>query len=99
MPYFLVGQPIPGLWGLLPMMHPPWAGSYEPWASPSRHFHRGWSGPASGFGHGGYYTHYDHQRSVGQLQNRGGDRQENWVAQNTKPDHLVSLNITEASRQ
>jgi hypothetical protein len=57
-PYFLIGPPMPRLWGPLPMLYPPfptWAGWYGPWALPQVHFHPGWSGPAGGFDHGGYH--------------------------------------------
>jgi hypothetical protein len=72
-PYFSVGPPMSGPWGPPSMMYPPcppWARWYEPWAPPLMHFHLGWSGPAEGFGHGGYYAGDGRYRSVGRQQDR-----------------------------
>jgi hypothetical protein len=93
MPYFSIGPPMPGLWGPPPMMYlpcPPGAGWYGPWTPPPIHFHPGWSGPAEGFDHGGYYTGDDRYWSVGHQQDRKASRQENRIVRNVKPDHPVS---------
>jgi hypothetical protein len=53
--YFSIGPPMPGPWGLPPMMFPPcpsWVGWYSPRVPPPMHFHLGWSEPTKGFGHG-----------------------------------------------
>jgi hypothetical protein len=36
--YFLIGSPMPGPWGPLQMMYPPWMGWYGPW----RLLHKRW---------------------------------------------------------
>jgi hypothetical protein len=43
--YFSFRSPMPEPWGPSPMMYPPWAGWYEPWALSLMPFHPGWSGP------------------------------------------------------
>jgi hypothetical protein len=64
---------------------------YRPWAPPLMHFHLGWSGPAEGFVHGGYYAGDGRYRSVSHQQDRRAPRQENRTIWNAKPNHLVSL--------
>jgi hypothetical protein len=88
-------------WAVRPplMMYPPcpsWVGWYEPWAPLSMHFHLGWSGPAKGFGHEGYYARDDHYRYVDHQQDRRASGQENRIVQNVKPDHLVYLKTAAA---
>jgi hypothetical protein len=59
---------MPEPWGPPPMMYPPWAGLYEPWALSPMPFHPGWSGPAEDFGYSGYYAGDDRYRHVGHQQ-------------------------------
>jgi hypothetical protein len=101
-PYFLIGPPMPGLWGPPPMTYPPcppWPGWYEPWDPPPMQFLVGWSGPIESFGHGGYYTRDGRYRSVGHQQDRIAPRQENWMVWNPKPNGLVSPKIAAAFDQ
>jgi hypothetical protein len=86
---------MPRLWGPPLMMYPPWVGWYGPWTPPPMHFHLGWLGLASGFGHRGYHTRDGHYTSVGQQQTRQANR----TIQNAKPDHLVPPETTEAPGQ
>jgi hypothetical protein len=58
------------------------------------HFHLRWSGPVGGFDHGGYHIGEDRYGSLGQQQDKRGSRQENWIVQNTKLDHPISLKTT-----
>jgi hypothetical protein len=92
-PHFSVGPPMLGPWGPPPIMFPPcplWAGWYGPWVPPLMHFHPGWSGPAQGFGHGGYYARDGCYRHINHQQGREASGQENRTIQNAKPDHPVS---------
>jgi hypothetical protein len=72
-PHFPVGPPMPRPWGPPPMMFPPcppWAGWYGPWVPSLMHFHPGWSGPAQGFSHRGYYTGDGWYEHIGYQQGR-----------------------------
>jgi hypothetical protein len=53
------------------------------------HFHLGWSGPAKGFGHGGYYTRDGCYIHIGHQQGKEALGQENRTMRNAKPDHSV----------
>jgi hypothetical protein len=93
---------MPGSWGSPPMMYPPyppWMGWYGLWTSAPVHFHLGWSGPAKGFGHEGYYTTDICYRSVGHQQDKEASRHKNRIVQNAKSDHPVSLKATTVSGQ
>jgi hypothetical protein len=97
MAYFLIGPPMPRPWGPPPMMYlpcPPWVRWYSPWTPPPMHFHPGWSGPAEGFSHGGYYTEDGRYGSVSHQQDRKSPRQDNQTVQNAKLNHLVSPKAT-----
>jgi hypothetical protein len=75
------------------MMYPPcphWVGWYGPWTPLWMHFHLGWSRPAQGFGHGGYYAGDGSYGHIGHQQDRKASGQENQTVQNAKLDHLVS---------
>jgi hypothetical protein len=61
------------------------------------HFHPGWSGPAEGFGHGGYYTGDDHDGSVGHQQDRKAPRQENQIVWNAKQWMPKAVSSTDGS--
>jgi hypothetical protein len=66
--FFSIRLPMLGPWGPLSMMYPPyppWAEWYGPWTPPPMHFHPGWSGPAEGFSHVGYYIGDSCYGSVG----------------------------------
>jgi hypothetical protein len=63
------------------------------------HFHLGWSGPARGFGHGGYYVEDDCYEGVGHQEERRAPRQENRMVRNPKPDGPVSPKTTAALGQ
>jgi hypothetical protein len=63
------------------------------------HFHPGWSGPAEGFGHGGYYTGDGCYEYVDHQQDSKTPRQENQMVQNPKLDGLVSLKVLVAPEQ
>jgi hypothetical protein len=100
-PYFPVGPPMPRPWGPLPMMFPIcplWVGWYRPWALLPMHFHLEWSGPARGFGHGGYHAGDNRYGSVSQHQDRRSQGQQNWTVQNPKPNRPLSTKRSEASR-
>jgi hypothetical protein len=87
---------MPGPWGPPSMMFspcPPWAGWYGPWVPPLMHFHPGWSGPAQGFGHGGYYARDGCYGHIGHQQGREASGQENRTVRNVKPNHLVSQEV------
>jgi hypothetical protein len=58
---------------------PPWVGWYSLWTLPPMHFHPGWSGPAGGFGHGGFHAGDSCYGSIGHQQDRKALRQENWM--------------------
>jgi hypothetical protein len=66
--FFSIRLPMLGPWGPPLMMYPPyppWAEWYGPWTPPPMHFHPGWSGPAEGFSHEGYYIRDNCYGSVG----------------------------------
>jgi hypothetical protein len=48
-----------------------------PWAPPLMHFHSGWSRPAEGVDHRGYYSGEGHYGSVDHPRHRRTSRQEN----------------------
>jgi hypothetical protein len=68
-------------------------GWYKPWALTSIHFHPRRSGSTKGFGHGGYCIGDGRYGYVSHQQDRKTLGQENWIVQNAKPDHPVSLKI------
>jgi hypothetical protein len=98
-PYFPIGLSMPRPWGPPSMMYPPcppWAGWYRPWVPPLMHLHPGWSRPAEGFVHRGYYVGDGHYRYVGHQQDMRASGQENQTMQNVKPDHPISSKIAAA---
>jgi hypothetical protein len=63
------------------------------------HFHLGWSGPAEGFHHRGYYIEDGRYWSVSHQKDKKASRQENRIVQNVKPDHPIFPKATAASGQ
>jgi hypothetical protein len=101
-PYCLISPPMPGPWGPPQMMYPPcppWVGWYGLWTLLPMHYHPGWSGPAEGFSHEGYYTGDGCYGSIGHQQGRKSQRQKNQIVQNSKPNHPVSPKTTETLEQ
>jgi hypothetical protein len=94
-PYFLIGPPMPELWGPLPC--PPWAGWYGPWVPPPpMHFHSGWSGFVEGFGHGIYYAGDDRYGYVDHQHDSRTPSQENQMVRIPKSDGPASQKVAAA---
>jgi hypothetical protein len=88
-----------GPWRPPPMTYPPcppWVRWYGSWAPPPMPFHPGWSGPAKGFGYGGFYARDNCYRHVSHQQDRGALGKENWTIRNAKSDHPISQGATTA---